>query len=118
MSKNKSTGVFQLPNGNWAFRFAIVIGDKKKDTTRTKDEFGQLLKTEKNAIKAREQAIRKECEERYKKAEKPRKTVKEVYQEYCQLGRNGKAYATIKKQDSFLITIVSESKDKCNIKTA
>ncbi len=29
-----------------------------------------------------------------------RKTVKEVYQEYCEKGRSGKAYATIKKQDS------------------
>lgn len=29
-----------------------------------------------------------------------RKTVTEVYNEYCEFGRAGKAYATIKKQDS------------------
>ena len=29
-----------------------------------------------------------------------RKTVKEVFEEYCEFGRNGKAYTTIKKQDS------------------
>lgn len=29
-----------------------------------------------------------------------RRTVKEVYEEYCEKGRSGKAYATIKKQDS------------------
>ena len=29
-----------------------------------------------------------------------RKTFKEVFEEYCEYGRNGKAYTTIKKQDS------------------
>ena len=29
-----------------------------------------------------------------------RKTVKEVYEEYCEKGRSSKAYSTIKKQDS------------------
>ena len=29
-----------------------------------------------------------------------RKTVKEVFEEYCEYGRSGKAYTTIKKQDS------------------
>ncbi|MDE7201568.1 MAG: hypothetical protein K2O91_06585 [Lachnospiraceae bacterium] len=29
-----------------------------------------------------------------------RQTVTEVYQEYCEKGRSGKAYATFKKQDS------------------
>ncbi len=29
-----------------------------------------------------------------------RKTVEEVYTEYCEKGRSGKAYSTIKKQDS------------------
>lgn len=29
-----------------------------------------------------------------------RETVKEVFEEYCEFGRNGKEYTTIKKQDS------------------
>lgn len=99
MAKN-NTGVYQLPNGFWGFRYKIIINEKPKDVKRTKDEFGQALKTEKSAIKARDNAIKKEYSNTYKEAQKPRKTVKEVYQEYCQLGRSGKAYATIKKQDS------------------
>lgn len=100
MGKINNSGVYQLPNGLWGFRYTLTINGKKKDVKRTKDEFGQPLKTEKSALKARESAIRAEYENRYKKADKPRMTVKEVYQEYCQLGRSGKAYATIKKQDS------------------
>lgn len=100
MEKINKSGVYQLPNGYWAFRYTLMLNGKKKDVKRTKDEFGQPLKTEKSALKARESAIRAEYENRYKKADKPRMTVKEVYQEYCQNGRSGKAYATIKKQDS------------------
>ncbi len=100
MRKTDKSGVYQLPNGYWGFRYTLTLNGKKKDIKRTKDEFGQQLKTEKSALKARESAIRAEYENRYKKADKPRMTVKEVYQEYCQNGRNGKAYATIKKQDS------------------
>lgn len=100
MSKNNKKGIYQLPNGFWGFRISININGKKTDIKRTKDEFGQPLKTDKSAIKAREMAIRLEYSNLYKKAEKPRMTVKEIYKEYCQSGRTGKAYATIKKQDS------------------
>ena len=100
MGKTDKSGVYQLPNGYWGFRYTLTLNGKKKDVKRTKDKFGQQLKTEKSALKARESAIRAEYENRYKKADKPRMTVKEVYQEYCQNGRSGKAYATIKKQDS------------------
>ena len=100
MGKTDKSGVYQLPNGYWGFRYTLTLNGKKKDVKRTKDKFGQQLKTEMSALKARESAIRAEYENRYKKADKPRMTVKEVYQEYCQNGRSGKAYATIKKQDS------------------
>ncbi len=100
MSNNNISGVYQLPNGYWGYRFTLTVNGKKKDYKRTKDEFGQFLKTEKSAIKARELSIRLTIENRNKKAVKPRMTVKEVYREYCQTGRSGKAYATIKKQDS------------------
>ena len=100
MSNNNISGVYQLPNGYWGYRFTLTVNGKKKDYKKTKDEFGQILKTEKSAIKARELSIRLTIENRNKKAVKPRMTVKEVYREYCQTGRSGKAYATIKKQDS------------------
>ena len=100
MAKNSKKGIYQLPNGNWGFRISININGKKTDIKRTKDEFGQPLKTANSAIKAREMAIRLEYSNLYKRSEKPRMTVKEVYKEYCQTGRTGKAYATIRKQDS------------------
>ena len=100
MAKNSKKGIYQLPNGNWGFRISININGKKTDIKRTKDEFGQPLKTANSAIKARELAIRLEYSNLYKRSEKPCMTVKEVYKEYCQTGRTGKAYATIRKQDS------------------
>ena len=100
MSKHNISGVYQLPNGYWGYRFTLTVNGKKKDYKRTKDEFGQLLKTEKSAIKAREFSMRLTIENRHKKAAKHRMTVKELYREYSETGRSGKAYATIKKQDS------------------
>jgi len=49
-----SSGVFQLPNGMWGFRYAYWQDGKQKDFKRTKDETGKSFKTEKAAIKARE----------------------------------------------------------------
>lgn len=100
MKQTTNSGVFQLPNGYWGFRYTIIINGQRKDIRKRKDEFGQLLKTEKSAIKARELSIRLTVETRHKKAAKPRMTVKELYREYSETGRSGKAYATIKKQDS------------------
>ena len=53
----QTTGVFQLPNGTWGFRYAYWINGKQKDIKRTMDENGNPFKTEKAAIKAREAAI-------------------------------------------------------------
>ena len=57
MIKTSSTGVFQLPNGMWGFRYAFMLNGKQKDIKRTKDAFGNPFKTERAAIKAREAAI-------------------------------------------------------------
>lgn len=51
MSKINKKGVYQLPNGFWGFRISININGKKIDIKKTKDEFGQILKTENSAIK-------------------------------------------------------------------
>ena len=33
-----SSGVYQLPNGMWGFRYAFMLDGKQKDIKRTKDE--------------------------------------------------------------------------------
>ena len=101
MSKT-SSGVYQLPNGMWGFRYAFMLDSKQKDIKRTKDENGNPFKTEKAAIKARDAVIiqtRAELLQQPKSAKK-RMTVAEVYAEYCENGRCGKAYGTTRKQDS------------------
>ena len=101
MSKT-SSGVYQLPNGMWGFRYAFMLDGKQKDIKRTKDENGNPFKTEKAAIKARDAVIiqtRAELLQQPKSAKK-RMTVAEVYAEYCENGRCGKAFGTTRKQDS------------------
>ena len=96
----RTTGIFQLPNGTWGFRYAYWVGGKQKDIKRTKDEDGKPFKTERAAIKAREAAILKAHTELSTPPKRKRVTVSEVYTEYCATGRCGKAYGTTRKQDS------------------
>ena len=96
----KNDGVFQLENGYWGFRFAIRTNGKRVDRRRTKDEFGKPLRTKVAAIKARKQAMEKEMLIANRGKEIERKTFEEVYREYCLKGRSGKAFQTIRKQDS------------------
>ena len=103
MSKEKTTtGVYQLNNGNWAYRFVLTTDGKRKEYKRVKDDKGNPFKTERQAAIARELAIRAAHVQRMQPVSKQieRKTVIEVYKEYCEVGRKGKAYTTIKKQDS------------------
>ena len=102
MSNKKDTGIFQLDNGYWGYRYKIKIEGTLKESKRTFDEQGKPFKTKNSAIKARQQAIINEKINATvpPQTKIPKKTVKEVYEEYCEFGRAGKAYATIKKQDS------------------
>ena len=93
-------GVYQLENGLWGYRYTVTINGKKKDVKKTKDELGKPFKTDKAAYRARETALVKEKESRTHKPKMARMTFQEVYQEYCEKGRSGKAYTTIRKQDS------------------
>ena len=95
-----SSGVYQLPNGMWGYRYAYMLNGKQKDLKRTKDENGNPFKTERAALRAREAAIIKEHLEQAQKPKQKRVTLSEVYEEYCLTGRLGKAYGTIRKQDS------------------
>lgn len=97
---NNNKGVFQLENGYWGYRFVITINGKKKSQRRVRNEDGKPFKTEKQAIRARSLAIAKAQIVKEPQKEITRKTVKEVFEEYCEYGRSGKAYTTIKKQDS------------------
>ena len=99
MSKTTS-GVYQLSNGMWGFRYAYWVGGKQKDIKRTKDENGNPFPTKSAALKARKAAIIEIHSERTYKPIKPRMTVAEVFAEYCATGRCGKAYGTTRKQDS------------------
>lgn len=96
----KSTGVYQKDNGYWEYRFVMVVDGKQINKKKSTDAFGNKLKTKKDAIKAREAAM---LAARAYKEEKPkvrRRTMKEVYDEYCEKGRKDRAYQTIRKQDS------------------
>ena len=100
MPKLNDTGVYQLKNGNWGFRYVIVVDGKCIERKRNVDEVGNPYKTKTSAIKARQAMIEQERNNQTQKKTQNHKTVAEVYNEYCEFGRAGKAYATIKKQDS------------------
>lgn len=93
------TGVFQLEDKNWGYRYTVRVNGKRKDIKKTRGENGLPMTTKQQAIKARQAAIIQE-QENQKHPPIVRKTVAELYQEYCDSGRKGKAYNTIKKQDS------------------
>ena len=84
MAKN-DTGVYQLPNKNWGYRYVLMVNGERKEARKTKDEFGAPFKTKREAIKARQAAIEAEQTSRRPKPT-VRKTVAEIYQEYCEKG--------------------------------
>ena len=102
MAEQQAAGVYQLDNGYWGYRFVLTVNGKKKAQKRVKDELGNPYKTQKQAAKARSIALAQEQAKIQLPPQKQitRQTMAEVYQEYCEKGRSGKAYATIKKQDS------------------
>ena len=99
MTKQNDTGVYKLKGGNWGFRYTITVDGQKKDVRKAKDEYGNPFASKKDAIRARQLAIQQEQDGNRPKP-KDRKTVAEVFTEYCEKGRSGKAYRTIRKQDS------------------
>lgn len=100
MPKLNDTGVYQKENGYWEYRFIIVVDGKQISRKRCTDELGNRFRTKREAVNARAMAIEKAKTEGVRKKEIPRKTVAEVFAEYCEKGRSGKAYTTLRKQDS------------------
>ena len=95
----KEVGIYQLENGNWAFRIAINHKGKKTNIKRSTDAFGNKLKTKNSAIKARNSFLIK-MEDASISHPKLHKTYAEVFAEYCEKGRLDKSFGTIRKQDS------------------
>ena len=100
MGKQNTAGVYKMENGYWAYRFKIVVDGVDINQRRTKDADGNKLTTKTEAIRAREAAIAAARIERKRQTKIVRRTVKEVFEEYQEKGRTGKAYKTILKQDS------------------
>lgn len=100
MATKNETGVYQLDNGMWGYRFSLLIDGRRVSRKKTTDEFGGKLKTKKQAAKARERAIQMAHEESKRKQTISRRTIQEVYKEFCTTGRKDRAYETIRKQDS------------------
>lgn len=99
MAQN-DVGVTKLENGNWEYRFVMVVDGKKIISRKRKDEQGNPLTTKRAAIKARKEAMKKAQLGITNTAPTAKKTVTDVYREYCEKGRSGKAYGTIRKPDS------------------
>nr|MBQ8243862.1 site-specific integrase [Oscillospiraceae bacterium] len=100
MAGKCENGVFQQENGVWGYRFSILIDGRRISRKKLTDENGKPLKTQKQALKAREVAIKNAHLEMKRKQAVSRRTFKEVYEEYCENGRKDRKYQTIRKQDS------------------
>ena len=98
-NRKENSGVYQLKNGYWAYRYVITVDGKRKERKKTTDEQGRRFKTKKQALKSREVAINREKNGVPLQPIK-RRTIEEVFSEYCEVGRLDKAYGTIRKQDS------------------
>ena len=79
MSKGKDVGVFQLENGNWEFRYVVIVDGKTVSSRKRTDEFGNKLKTKRQAIKAREAALNNLAAAEERKKTVIRKTFEEVF---------------------------------------
>ena len=103
MKKANDVGVFQLPDGFWGYRFKVMVNGKSVEKKRLTDDNGMKFKNKTAAAKARKLAIHlaeNGPQEPTEPAPPDRKTVNEIYAEYCEKGRTDKAYGTIRKQDS------------------
>lgn len=100
MAKKNDTGVYQLGNGNWAYRVYMKDAQGNKvDTTCRKDELGNSFKTKKAAIDARTKKI-VELKTPIQKKTSADVTISKVWQEYLDTESKGKASATVKKYSS------------------
>ena len=76
MEKKQYAGVYQLPNGNWGYRFIVTVDGKRKAQKRVLTEAGKPYTTAKQAAKAREKAIAMERARRMMQKKKKRNRAK------------------------------------------
>ncbi len=100
MVQENDCGVYQMKSGFWAYRFSVIIDGRTIARKKTTDADGNKLKNKRQAIKAREAAIAQVHIEIERARKIIRRTVQEVYTEFCDYGRSDRAYQTIRKQDS------------------
>ena len=103
MAKGNDTAVYQLKNGDWGFKFCTTFNGRTISKRGRTDLDGKPLKTRADAMKARKKAIKMmklAPPQPEQKIEPLKKTVRDVYEEYCAKGRFDRAYQTIRKQDS------------------
>ena len=102
MAKNNDTGLFQLENGNWAYRIFINRRDMKKiDTTCRQDENGNPFRTKKSARDAREAKLYEIKNQSKQQSKVTDVKLEEVYNSYISSNiAKGKAHSTIRKQES------------------
>ncbi len=113
MSINEK-GLTQRKDGYWEYRFAVVVNGKTIWKRKSTDEMGNKLPTKTAAANARAAAIAAAKQEQ-KKKEIPRKTIAEVFNEYCEKGRSGKAASTVRKQDSLWENHLKKEFGKCYV---
>lgn len=101
-----STGVYQLANGTWGFRFCKSVNGKNVYKRASTDRKGTPLLTQRDAILAREEAMM-EAQGVYAPVVstlgivyRPSATIEEVYEDYCANGRGDRSHNTIKRQDT------------------
>lgn len=100
-SKKTYPGVFQTKDGTFGYRFIVTVNGHQKTRKKIKDENGNPFKTKIQAANARTLDIEKTKSGVIDKPTTyPRVTVNQVYNDYLKNGTSGKAYATLKKQES------------------
>ena len=102
MAEHFNLGVYELDNGNWAWRFTKTVNGKRVNRKGTKDMEGKPLTSQKAAIRARQLAMM-DFEAKQNEKPKRRMTFQEVYEEYTAHGMKGKAYSTRRKQNSLWV---------------
>ena len=95
MRNSNDVGVYQTEDGCWGYRFKVLVNGKYIEKKRLTDDAGNKFKNKTSAIKARKRAIQL-AEESANAVEAPpkpaRKTVKDIFEEYCEKGRAGDAF--------------------------
>ena len=53
MAQTQNLGIYQLPNGNWGYRFTRTVDGKRVNRKGSKDEAGKPFTTERAALQAK-----------------------------------------------------------------